>query len=303
MLVTGLGQCSLDYLALVEGYPEIDTKQEVLVWQEQGGGPVATALVTLSRLGMGCRFFGVMGDDEAGKKIERSLVAEGIDTSGLVARKSSSSQIAFIAIEKDSGKRTIFWKRPSGAELGEKELGDHFLEGSHFLLLDGLMEDVSFFAAKKARAGGIPAMLDAGRVREGMIETASLCEYVVASEEFAKTLGWDGDSGAFQKRAERIGAGIVTVTLGERGSVTYAGGRILEIPAFSVGVVDTTGAGDVFHGGYVFGLLRGWDLEKTLFFASAVAAIQCREMGGRRGIPSLSEACSFLNERGFDYLP
>jgi ribokinase len=301
MLVTGLGQCCLDYLALIEGFPEIDTKQEVLEWKEQGGGPVATALVALSRLGVRCRFYGIAGDDHAGEKVVRSLTEEGIDTSGLVKRSGFTSQVAFITIERKTGKRTIFWKRPTGEELTEEELGEDFLRGSSFLLIDGLMATVSLAAAKRARVVGVPVMLDAGRIREGMLEIAALCDYVVASEECAKDLGWQGSPTSFQGRAGGLGAKVVTITLGDRGSISYAGDRIIEVPAFKVDVADTTGAGDVFHGGYVYGLLAGWGIERTLLFASATAAMKCREIGGRKGIPSLPEVRAFLKERGFDY--
>src|SRR3990172_13204057 len=114
MIVTGIGQCSLDYLALVDAYRGVDTKKEVLEWHEQGGGPVATALVTLCRLGVACRFFGVIGDDEAGEKIRRSLLREGVGVTGLVKRRNASSQVAFVAIEQGTARRTIFWRRPSG---------------------------------------------------------------------------------------------------------------------------------------------------------------------------------------------
>ena len=130
MIVTGIGQCSLDYLGIIDSFPMVDTKEEILQWEEQGGGPVATALVALSRLGVKCKFYGVTGSDDAGNKIRRSLLDEGIDIGGLLKRDKASSQMAFIAIEKTSAKRTIFWKRPSGEELNPEELGSDFLKNS-----------------------------------------------------------------------------------------------------------------------------------------------------------------------------
>ena len=174
MHVTGLGQCSLDYLSLVDVYPQVDTKKEVLEWHEQGGGPVATALVALSRLGISCCFYGITGDDEAGGKIRQSLADEGVDLKGLVKRKESSSQLAFIAVEKSTAKRTIFWRRPSGKALQPDELDEDFLCGSDFLLIDGLMMDVSLTAVKRAREMNIPVMLDAGSARPGMTGLAGL---------------------------------------------------------------------------------------------------------------------------------
>lgn len=297
MAVVGIGQCSWDYLAVVDSYPPKDTKKEVLQWEEQGGGPVATALVTLARLGIQCRFHGIVGADDAGEKIRQSLVKENIDVSGLLKRDRSQSQKAFIAIEKARGTRTIFWERPSGQELTSDELGSCFLEKGDFVLLDGLMKDVSLYAAERANHLNIPVMLDAGRLREGMLDIAARCEYVVASEEFARDLGWNDDPGSLRHTIRQIGIRVTTVTLGERGSVTFVCDQIIEVPAFKVEVADSTGAGDVFHGGYVYGLLQGWDIRKCVRFASAVAALKCREVGGRVGIPSLSEIVKFLGEQ------
>jgi len=297
MLVTGLGQCSLDYLSLVDIYPQVDAKKEVLEWHEQGGGPVATALVALARLGADCRLYGITGDDEAGGKIRQALAGEGVEINGLLKRKGGSSQQAFIAVEKGSAKRTIFWRRPTGKTLQPDELGVDFLIGSDFLLIDGLMREASFAAVKKARQMSVPVMLDAGSARPGMLELAGLCDYVVASEVFAEGLGWKLTPEALLKEASSLRVKALTITLGEKGSLTVSGDRVIRMPAFKVDAVDTTGAGDVFHAGYIYGLLHKWDLEQVVRFASAVAAIKCKRMGGRAGIPHLNEVIRFLDEK------
>jgi sulfofructose kinase len=294
MAVVGIGQCSWDMLAVVDCFPQADTKKEVLVWDEQGGGPVATALAALSRLGVACRFFGVVGDDREGAAIRQSLIEEGVDVAGLVKRSNALSQTAFIAIDNSGETRTIFWKRPSADPLSAEELSSDFLKSAGFLLLDGLMKDVSLFAAKLAGMAGVPVMLDAGRVRDGMLDLARMSDYIVGSEEFARELGWKDDPGSFRQEVRRQGFGITTITLGNRGSITFSGDDIISCPAFSVDVVDTTGAGDVFHGGYLYGLLRKWPLKDTIRFASAVAAMKCRKLGGRAGIPRLEEVQEFL---------
>jgi sulfofructose kinase len=299
MRVAGIGQCSLDYLAIIDGYPRANTKKEVLEWNEQGGGPVATALVTLSRLGIPCTFHGIIGDDCAGQKIRQSLIDERIDVTGLVKRKNAGSQLAFIAIEKRTGERTIFWKRPSGGDLKEEDLGTDFLSSIDFLLLDGLMKDASLHAVNNAKSINIPVMLDAGRNRPGMIEIAQLCDYVVASEEFSRDIGWSLDPESLLSVKEDLGVKLLTVTLGERGSITASKDQVIQIPAFEVKAVDTTGAGDVFHGGYIYGLLNGWDIKNTVIFASALAAMKCTKVGGRGGIPKLNEALTFLKAKGY----
>jgi len=292
--VTGLGQCSWDYLSVINDYPEADSKCEVKEWHEKGGGPVATALVALARLGVACSFYGVRGDDERGIMIARSLEKEGIYTGNLLTRKNSTSQKAFITVESPGGRRTIFWKRPSGQALSPLELGEDFLSNTSFLLLDGLMKEASIYAAKEARRRKIPVMLDAGSLRDGMVELARESDYVVGSEKFAIDLGWKGDREAFYLLLKEIGIGRTTITFGDGGSITFSEEGIMEIPAFKVDAIDTTGAGDVFHGGYIYGLLQGWDSRKTIKFASAFAALKCREPGGRAGIVSFEEVIQFM---------
>lgn len=297
MKVVGIGQCALDNLFIIDSFPVPDTKKEVLEWTIAGGGPVATALASLSRLGVECDFHGITGDDEAGEKIRTSLLTENVHINGLISRPGSDSQVAFIAVEKESGKRTIFWKRPSAAPLTPDELPDNFLDRADFLHIDGLMHEASVHAVKKARKRNIPVMLDAGRMRENMMELAHMCDYVVGSEEFAREFS---GSDSFEpekviRQMETFGAKAVTITLGEKGSITLSDNKIFTTPAFTVDVVDTTGAGDVFHGGYIYGLLQKWDIMEVVRFASAFAALKCRKLGGREGIPELKETMDFLN--------
>lgn len=286
MKVAGLGQCSLDYISIVRDYPKENTKEEILDLTVQGGGPVATALVSLGRLGVKTSFAGVVSDDRAGAEIKKGLKEEGIDIRGLKVRKGGKSQTAVIVVNKKSGSRTILWQRPTVKALQKDEVNEAFIKGKDFLLLDGLMKDASIKAAKIAKKSGVPVMLDAGRVRPGMIELIELSDYVVGSEEFAKGLKLPPKDALLKLSA----AGkTVTITLGERGNITSQNGIIFNQRAFKVKAVDTTGAGDVFHGGYIYGLLNGWDIKKTVEFASAFAALKCLKPGGRAGIPTLSE--------------
>ena len=296
MKVAGLGQSSLDYIAFVDSFPEEDTKAEVADFTVQGGGPVATALVSLSRLGVKTYFAGRVSDDRAGRDIRAGLKAEGVDVRGLKVRKGGSSQLAFILVNRKTGARTIFWQRPTVPPLSAAEVSPSFVQGKDFLLLDGLMIEASMKAATLARASGVPVMLDAGRPRPGMMELARLSDYIVASGEFARGLGLSPIDAL--KRLSRLKPKAATITLGAKGSVTWAGGKTFRQSAFRVRAVDTTGAGDVFHGGYVYGLLRGWDIRKTVRFASAFAALKCLKPGGRAGIPTLNAVLKFMKSAG-----
>lgn len=292
MKAVGLGQCSLDYITLVNGFPAEDTKKEVLDFVVQGGGPVATALVTLSRLGVKTSILGRVSDDHAGEEIKKGLRDEGVGTKGLLVKKGGKSQSAFILVNSKNGSRTICWQSPTVAALTAAEVKREFIKGAGILLLDGLMMEASMRAASTALKMDVPILLDAGSLRPGMLGLAALCDYVVCSEGFA--------SGMKMSVRDALGvlsggrARAVTVTLGKKGSVTMNEGRIFTQKAYQVKAVDTTGAGDVFHGAYAYGVLQGWEMKKTVLFASIVAAMKCAKLGGRTGIPTLREAMRFL---------
>src|SRR5574337_43704 len=225
MRVTGLGQCSLDYIALLKRFPREDTKEEALGLAIQGGGPVATALVALQRLGVKTSFIGIVSDDAVGAEIRKGLKEEGVDIRGLKIKKGGSSQAAFILVNPGKGTRTIIWKRPTVLPPGPKELDISPIKGSNLLLLDGLMAGASLEAAREARRLGIPVMLDAGRVRPGMLRLCRFADYIVASSEFA--VGLNASPVEAIKRLSSYNPKAVTITLGKKGSVTSFNGRLL----------------------------------------------------------------------------
>jgi len=292
MSVCGLGQASLDFITRVKGFPCEDEKKEVLGFLEQGGGPVATALVSLQRLGVPTAFCGVVSGDYAGRKIREGLVEEGVDVSALAVREGGASQRAFIIVNSESGSRTICWQRPTVAELAPEEVKAEWLEGADFLLLDGLTEAASERAAVMASEAGIPVVCDAGSPRPGVLRLLPKVDYIVASENFSTHFSHRPVEALCKIAA--FGAKAVTITLGKGGSVSWHEGRVFATPAFEVRAVDTTGAGDVFHGGYIFGLLNCWPLEETVRFASAFAALKCLAPGGRSGIPDLTRTMELL---------
>ncbi|WP_420265022.1 PfkB family carbohydrate kinase [Candidatus Magnetominusculus dajiuhuensis] len=291
LIVAGLGQCSLDYLTFVDAFPVEDKKCEVSPWVIEGGGPVATALVVLSRLGVKTRFAGVTGDDEVGVRIKNGLISEGVDISHMLTEKGGFSQTACIIINRTTASRTILWSRASRDDCN---IAESFLNGATILHLDGLMQEASINAAQMARSLDVPVMLDAGSVRSKTHELLPLCDYVVCSEEFSKKYASSHEETLL--RLTGLGVRFVCVTLGSDGSLAMApNGHIFHHPAYDIEVVDTTGAGDVFHGGCIYGILNGWPHEKTIRFATAIAAMKCLRMGGRAGIPrTLEEINGFM---------
>jgi len=287
--VFGLGQCTLDYIGKVKAYPPPDVKCEFSDMVIQGGGPVATALVALTRWGVSCAFAGVIGDDFFGSMISASLDKEGVDTSGMLVRKGFDSQFAFIVAEPGVGRRTIFWRRPTGSPPNPKELDGRIIRKATVFHTDGIFPEASLAGAKVAKEAGVHVVVDAGSLREGMIELARMSDYFLASESFANAFaGEDKALDACYKLAE-LGPRVVGVTLGPKGYVALADGKLIKRPAYAVEAVDTTGCGDVFHAGFIYGLMQRWNVEKSFDFAAWAAAMVSLKLGGRAGIPSLAD--------------
>ena len=287
--VFGLGQCCLDYIGKVDSYPPPDVKCEFTDMVIQGGGPVATALVALAKWGVTCTFAGVIGNDQFGGLIKASLEDEKVDTTGLVVRQDSESQFAFILAEPGVGRRTIFWRRPTGPPPSPHELDYSTICEAQILHTDGLFTEASLAAAKAAREAGVKVVVDGGSFREGMLDLARVSDYFLASETFSQGLVGGGKPlDACYKLAE-FGPAVVGVTLGPKGYVALVEGRTIERPAYPVDPVDTTGCGDVFHAGFTYGLIKGWEVDRCLDFGAWAAAKVSLELGGRAGIPPLEQ--------------
>ena len=290
-LIFGIGQCSLDYIGLISAYPPPDVKCEFSNLMIQGGGPVATALVALKRWGLDGYLAGVTGDDDFGASITSLLGSEGIHTGGLRIRKNERSQFAFIASEPDPARRTIFWQRPTGHPLQPEELDIAVLLRSAALHTDGLFPDASLWACRKAKAAGIPVIVDAGTLRDGMLEIARLSNCFITSETFSNALSESPQETC--RILAGLGVRFTGVTLGAKGYIALIDGSFLQKEAYPAQAIDTTGCGDVFHAGLTYGMVRGWSAERSLDLGAWAAAKVSTQMGGRSGIPALAE----LNEK------
>ncbi len=294
--IFGLGQCSLDYIGKIEAYPPPDVKCEFTDLTVQGGGPVGTALAALARWGIPGAVCGVIGDDVFGERIRSSLDEEGIDTAGLAVRREAASQFAFIAAEPGIGRRTIFWRRPTGSPLRPDDIDFARLRQARIFHTDGLFAEAALAGASEARKAGLEVSVDAGTLREGMLDLARLSDYFIASETFATAFCGEGQAVEACRRLSEFGPRVVGVTLGSRGCVALANEEFFQKEAYPVTPLDTTGCGDVFHAGFIFGAIRKWSLEKILEFASWSAAMVSLELGGRKGIPSLEQ----IRGKGFE---
>ncbi len=291
--IFGLGQCSLDYIGMIPAYPPPDVKCEFTNMQMQGGGPVANALVALSRWGLPCYISAVVGDDAFGKTIADSLREEGIDTGGLVTRIGHLSQFAFIVTEPDMARRTIFWQRPTGMPIQPDNLDLEVLQKSSALHTDGIFTEASIFACIRAKEAGIPVIVDAGTLRDGMLDIARLSDCFIASETFSQAMAEDPVETCH--KLSELGCRFVGVTLGAKGYIAMIDGRVIKKPAYPARAIDTTGCGDAFHAGVSYGIVQGLDAEECLDLGAWAAASVSTQIGGRKGIPTYKE----LKERGY----
>jgi sulfofructose kinase len=294
--VIGLGQACLDFLGQLTVYPEEDGKCELVDLHIQCGGPASTAMVTLSRLGIPTSFLGSISDDQFGIEIIKGLEEEKVDHTFLKITPGYTSQFAFIAITEGAGNRTVFWHRGTVPPLRPADVDLSPFSAARILHLDGLMIEASVEAVHQAREKGLTVVMDAGTMRDGSLELVSLVDILIASEGFPQPLvGKDAPVEEALKVLHRLGPHEVVITRGSKGSVGLRDQQVIAQKAFPADVIDTTGAGDVYHGAYIYGLLQGWDMARCMRFASATAALKCKEVGARKGIPGLEEIGKLLS--------
>ena len=293
--VVGLGQVCVDYVGRLPGYPAEDSKTELEELFTSCGGPAATALVALARSGVSSSFLGSISDDPLGVQIVETLEKEDVDTSCLKITPGYTSQFAFIAVTRGEGKRTIFWSRSSAPELTPEEVSLDRFPDARILHLDGLMLDAGREAALQARERNMTVVMDAGTLREGSLDLVKQVDVLIASEAFAESLA--GGGGSVQSALETLmdmGPREVVINLGARGSIGLDSHGTVQQPAFPVMSRDSTGAGDVYHGAYIYGLLQGWPMARCMAYASAAAALKCMNGGGWRGIPGIEAIQDFM---------
>lgn len=291
----GLGYSSLDFCCLVERIPE-DAKSEALDCLTGGGGPASTATCTAARLGLAAGFIGTVGDDARGGSILGEFEAAGVNTGSVVVRSGAESPAAFCWAERCTGRRSIVWTRGSTRPLDWEEVAVDKIRCARLLHLDGHHTEAAIHAAEIARNHDVVVSIDAGTILPGMERLLALADLVIASADFAATFTGNLDPGAAVRHLLSGHTRFAAITLGSKGCIGFDGKAIFRQPGFEVEVVDTTGAGDVFHGAFAVRLLEGADWQECLRFASAVAALKCRQLGGRAGIPARAEADQFLEK-------
>jgi sulfofructose kinase len=291
--VVGLGMNAVDHLCVVAQYPAFNSKSKILRYRKSPGGPVATTMAFLSRTGLRAKYIGKVGSDELGEISMESLCAEGVDTSCVVTAPGIRNQYAFIIVDQSSGERTVLWERDPGLDLSESEVQREDVCSGRILHLDGVDHNAALRAARWARTEGIPIAMDLDEVMPRCEEIISLVDFLITSSNFPSEFTGIGNlEDAMLSLSERCEA-FIAATLGAEGAMAVIGGQCLRFPGFPVRAMDTTGAGDVFHGGFIYGLLQGWPLAKIMSFANAAAALNCAHLGAREGIAPVPKILEF----------
>jgi sugar/nucleoside kinase (ribokinase family) len=296
----GFGLNAVDHLIVVPQYPAFDTKVRLLEHKQSAGGQTATAMVSLRRLGLKTAYAGRFGSDSEGQFGLKSLVDEGVNCDFAEVIENARNQIAFITIDARSGERTIVWDRDDRLAYKPEDAPLKFGSLGRVLHLDAHDPLACVGVAKAAKESGTIVSADIDNVYEGLPELLPLIDILIGSKEFPhRVTGITDERAALIELHERFGCAVAGMTIGAVGAVVYCEGEFIESRGYPApgGCRDTTGAGDAFHAGFLYGLLTGADVETSLKFGNAVAAMKCSALGARTALPTRTQLQEFLNRQ------
>jgi len=288
--VVGVGLNATDTLLIVPHFPAYAGKvpfQEEVVCP---GGQVASALVACARLGLRTKYIGTVGDDERGRIQIESLRQAGVDVEHVQLRGNCANQSAYIVIDRSTGERTVLWRRDDCLRIDPEQILPEQIACARLLHIDGHDTPAVARAAAIARNRGIPVTVDVDAIYHGFDQVLAHVDYLVASSEFPPA--WTGQNDPFKAlelMQREYGMKVAAMTLGAHGALARANGEFFYSPAFVVSCVDTTGAGDVFHGAFCYAVLQEMPMREALEFSNAMAALNCTALGARGGIRGLEE--------------
>jgi ribokinase len=284
----------VDVVLRVERMPTWEDPRGLLDFALADGGPAGTACFVASTFGLRTGFVDTVGDDELGDHRRQSLERGGVDTSRLVPREGPEDHVVVVYVDAATGERVFSFRRGFlSRPLTAAELDREYIESARILHLDGSQAEAALAAARWMKRAGGTVVLDAAATSHKVLEPArdlvTETDILICGSGFAPALTGEDDTWQAGRAALDLGPRVVVQTEGAEGSYTVTREAEFHTPAFQVDVVDTTGAGDTFHGAYLVGLARGWSLERCASFSSAVAALHCTVLGNRKGIPSMDE--------------
>jgi sugar/nucleoside kinase (ribokinase family) len=291
----GFGLNSIDLVTVVERHPQPNSKGRLVQFERLPGGQIATAMTACARLGWRAFYVGAFGSDELGQFGRQSLIAEGVDVSRAQVIEGATNQFAVVLVNAGNGDRTVLWHRHPA--LSMMPITPAAVTGSRVFVVDCHETAAAAQAAVHARAAGAITIVDVEKVRPGISDLLRHIDAIIAAESFPSALtGYEPPGRALAALAAEFRAPLVAMTLGEEGSLALCGGREIRTAAYRVPCVDTTGAGDAFRGGFAAACLKmpEGEVEDVLAYANAVAALNCRALGARGGLPTAEEVDRLL---------
>jgi len=291
--IIGIGFCGVDTIGTVPYIP-IDSKVEMKNIIHEGAGPTATAVVTAAKLGASTGFIGKVGDDANGKFILDEFKKYNVDVKGIVIEKGASSASSLVWVDEKTGKRSIAWNMGTKSSLKLKELDKESIKSSKVLHLDGHEIAAALEAGKLIKNKGGKVSLDGGTITPNIEEIIKITDILIVSEEFAVGFTGCSNSEDYLEKLWEFDPEVLIVTKGENGLCAYIDGEYIERDAFKVNAVNTTAAGDVFHGAFLFAYISDMETRKALAFASAVAALKCTQYSVRPAIPTYEKTMRFI---------
>jgi sulfofructose kinase len=295
--VIGIGENSVDYVYRLPTYPEANgpnAKMRISSHSISCGGQIATTLCTCASLGLRAKYLGATGTDDNGRRIREELTLRGIDMSDAVIRD-VANRFAVILVGDKGGERIVLWDRSADLSLRPRELPPEVLTAARVVHVDDTDQEAAIRAASIARGAGVHVTSDIDRVTPRTEELVAAVTVAILAEHVPEALTGEPDLERAMRKLRRLQPGKICVTLGARGSMLLDDDRIYHEPAFQVEAVDTTGAGDVFRGAFIYALLRGDAPADILRFANAAAGSSVMRLGAINGVPSLDDTLGLLN--------
>lgn len=285
--LVGVGLNATDTVIPLSNYPAPGSKVEFSTANVLPGGQVATTVVACQHWGMSTRYVGKLGDDPAGALHRKEFFDMGVETQ-LFTVPGCASRQSLILVDGE-GERTVLWRKDERLDLQPSDLEREWIVNARALHVDGYDTAAATLASGWARAAGIPVIADLDELYPGVEGLLANIDYLIVSRDFPCRLMKEPDlEKALRQMQRRYGCLLTAATLGHDGVLAWDGRQFRHTPAYRVPVVDTTGAGDMFHAGFIYGLLQGWPLERQLDFACAAAALNCMAVGARGGIQTLA---------------
>lgn len=286
--LVGVGLNATDTLIPLANYPVRGSKTEYRAVSIMPGGQTASAVVACQSWGLSTRYVGRLGDDDAGRLHRREFARTGVDPR--IAEVPGAASPQSLIVVDSGGERTVLCRRDDRLLLQPSDLDPSWIVNARALHVDGYETAAATLAARWAHEAGVPVIADLDETYSGVEELLPFIDYLIVSRDFPWRLtGEPNLERALRRMHERYGCTLTAATLGQDGVLAWDGRQSYLHPAYRVPVVDTTGAGDIFHAGFIYGLLQGWPLDHRLDFACAAAALNCTCSGARGGIRTVAE--------------